>query len=59
MPLVERTLEHIRKRAPHLSPFELRELAEQLAEEAEALTDMADDAERDSYFVDDPDLISG
>ncbi len=55
MPLVERTLEHIRNRAPRLTPFELRELAEQLAEEAEALTNMADDAERDSYLVDDPD----
>ncbi len=55
MPLVERTLEHIRKRAPQLTPYELRELAEQLTEEAEALTLMADDAERDSYLVDYPD----
>ncbi|AMV29305.1 hypothetical protein VT84_33225 [Gemmata sp. SH-PL17] len=52
---IAKALEHIHSRGAQLDPHEQRELAEQLAEEAETLTDMADAAERDSYLVDDPD----
>ncbi len=52
---IARALERIQEQAKHLTPDEQRTLVEQLEEKAEVITDMADETERDSYFVDDPD----